>query len=181
MIKKILLSLIMLQTAFLTMAQMDQFKTGKLIDDFGKIAAVPGMETLPADTKFSVSFDVSKQADVGSLNRSIDSGARFLNMHVDAGLKPEQLKLAFVIHGSAVRDLTNHAFYQNQNDKQELNANMKLINVLQSHGVKFYVCGQSAAYYGVRKEHLIPGVNMSLSAMTAHAQLQQAGYTLNPF
>jgi len=28
---------------------------------------------------------------------------------------------------------------------------------------------------------LLPGVEMALSAMTAHAILQQEGYTLNPF
>jgi hypothetical protein len=33
----------------------------------------------------------------------------------------------------------------------------------------------------VAAEQLIPGVKMALSAMTAHAQLQQQGYTLNPF
>ena len=39
----------------------------------------------------------------------------------------------------------------------------------------------SAAAYGVAKGDLIPGVELALSAMTAHAQLQQAGYTVNPF
>tara|TARA_Y100000588_G_scaffold170524_1_gene184375 strand:+ start:507 stop:614 length:108 start_codon:yes stop_codon:yes gene_type:complete len=33
----------------------------------------------------------------------------------------------------------------------------------------------------VKQQQLIPGVQMALSAMTAHAQLQQQGYTLNPF
>ena len=35
--------------------------------------------------------------------------------------------------------------------------------------------------HGVAKADLIPGVELALSAMTAHAQLQQAGYTVNPF
>jgi intracellular sulfur oxidation DsrE/DsrF family protein len=43
------------------------------------------------------------------------------------------------------------------------------------------VCGQSAAFNDVTNEDLLPGVHMALSAMTAHAQLQQEGYTLNPF
>ncbi|HBH44411.1 MAG TPA: hypothetical protein DDY28_08390, partial [Hyphomonas atlantica] len=43
------------------------------------------------------------------------------------------------------------------------------------------LCGQTAAYRDVTKADLLPGVEMSLSAMTAHAQLQQDGYTLNPF
>jgi hypothetical protein len=33
----------------------------------------------------------------------------------------------------------------------------------------------------VKTEDLLPGVEMALSAMTAHALLQQQGYTFNPF
>ena len=43
------------------------------------------------------------------------------------------------------------------------------------------ICGQSASVYGVKAEHLIEGVELELSAMTAHALLQQRGYTVNPF
>lgn len=48
-------------------------------------------------------------------------------------------------------------------------------------GVRIIVCGQSAAHYEVATGELLPGVEMALSAMTAHALLQQEGYTLNPF
>ena len=44
-----------------------------------------------------------------------------------------------------------------------------------------YLCGQSAAAYGIDKGDLIPGVEMALSAMTAHAVLSAEGYSLNPF
>jgi intracellular sulfur oxidation DsrE/DsrF family protein len=47
--------------------------------------------------------------------------------------------------------------------------------------VQLLVCGQSAAYCDVKSDDLLPGVEMALSAMTAHALLQQQGYTLNPF
>ena len=36
-------------------------------------------------------------------------------------------------------------------------------------------------FYDITGGDLLPGVEMSLSAMTAHALLQQDGYTLNPF
>ncbi len=48
-------------------------------------------------------------------------------------------------------------------------------------GVRFIVCGQSAAGQGVANDDLIDGVEVALSAMTAHALLQQQGYTVNPF
>ncbi|MDT3272587.1 DsrE family protein, partial [Shewanella sp. SP2S2-4] len=49
------------------------------------------------------------------------------------------------------------------------------------HGVKFYICGQSAAYFDLTSTSLLPGVDMALSAMTAHAILAQQGYSENPF
>ena len=75
--------------------------------------------------------------------------------------------------------MTVNNAYRKNNEAD--NANVALIMALQKQGVDFYVCGQSAAYYGVKTEDLIPGVKMALSAMTAHALLQQKGYTLNPF
>ncbi len=160
-------------------AQAADVQTGPAITEYGFTAKVPGMEPLPQDAQFKISFDVSKQARAGSVNRSIESAARFINMHVAAGVKPANIDLAVVIHGGAVKDMTVDAF--SEHSKTGKNTNAALIKVLQDHGVKFYVCGQSAAYHRVKHTDLLPGVKMALSAMTAHALLQQQGYTLNPF
>jgi intracellular sulfur oxidation DsrE/DsrF family protein len=56
-----------------------------------------------------------------------------------------------------------------------------LVEALLEADVRFILCGQSAAAYGIKPEDLIPGVEMSLSAMTAHALLQANGFTANPF
>ena len=92
-----------------------------------------------------------------------------------AGVNPANMQLAVVVHGQAVKDLVKPA------EGAEMTPQMNMISQMLSHGVRFYVCGQSAAYYQVNNEDLLPGVIMSLSAMTVHAQLQQQGYTLNPF
>ena len=160
-------------------SQADQFHAGKAIPEFGKVAEVEGMEALPENAQFKVSFDVAKQAKVGEVNRSFDSVARFINMHDGAGVKSEHINLAVVVHGGAVKDLTVDAFYKTA--QKVNNKNKLLIKALHEQGVTFYVCGQSAAYYGVKKDDLLPGVKLSLSAMTAHALLQQQGFTLNPF
>lgn len=179
MLFKLILTFFSLCLSPLLWAQADQFHAGKAIPEFGKIAEVEGMEALPENPKFSVSFDVAKQAKAGELNRSFDSVARFINMHDAAGVESEHINLAVVVHGGAVKDLTVDAFYKAK--LQTENQNLSLIKALQEQGVMFYVCGQSAAYYGVKKGDLLPGVKLSLSAMTAHALLQQQGFTLNPF
>ncbi len=160
-------------------AQLDKFHDGAVISKFGQVATVPGMQPIPSGAVFKVSFDVNGAAQPAELNRSLLSGARFLNMHAEAGVKPENIKLAFVIHGQAVQDVTVDAHYATVHNQKNVNA--ALIAALLDKQVEVYVCGQSAAYYGVTTEDLLPGVTMSLSAMTAHALLQTGGYTLNPF
>ena len=177
--KSIIFALCLFSTQLL--AQLEQFHAGKIITNYGKVAEIEGMEPIPQNTKFKVSFDVAKPAEVGGINRSLDSVARFINMHVAAGVAIENIDLAVVIHGGSVTEMTGNDFYQKEQEKDLVNANIPLIKALQSKGVVFYVCGQSAAYYGVKTSDLLPNVKMALSAMTAHALLQQQGYTLNPF
>ncbi|NVJ99163.1 MAG: DsrE family protein [Alphaproteobacteria bacterium] len=152
----------------------DAFSKGPLIKEFGPVATVEMTRTLPADSRFAVSFDVAEQSEEGKVNRRIESAARFLNMHVAAGVKAENITLAIVIHGKAVFDVSRDARHGAEN------ATAELVKILLQHGVRIQVCGQSAAYYDVGPDDLLPGVEMALSAMTAHAQLQQQGFTLNP-
>ncbi|MEH6757347.1 MAG: DsrE family protein [Parasphingorhabdus sp.] len=162
------------------LAQMEGFKTGPVFDDFGPTAEVQTDAPLPADSQFNIAFDVAKAADPGKLNRTIESAARFINLHVAAGVAPENIKIAIVVHGGASVDLTHQLFYAAHNDGAA-NGSADAIALLQKHGVEFHMCGQSAAAHKITNADLLPGVKMQLSAMTAHVLLQQKGYTLNPF
>ena len=162
-----------------TFAGPDDFATGPLIEGFGRITRVDMDMPIPEGTEFRVAFDLADQADAGSLNRGLSSIARFLNMHVAHGVPVENLHLAVVVHGGAVQDVTSNAHYSSV--MASSNANLALIDALLAHGVEIYVCGQSAAFQDVTNDDLHTGVTMALSAMTAHALLQQDGYTLNPF
>lgn len=163
---------ILLAAAFATTSAIAQtgFETGPVIEEFGPTASVPGATPVPDDASFKVSFDTREKAEDGKPNRTLVSAARFLNMHGRAGVDPTAMRLAVVVHGQAVEDVT-----------KEAGDSLPLIAALKEHNVRIIVCGQSAAYYGVSTPDLAPGVEMALSAMTAHALLQQDGYTLNPF
>ena len=150
---------------------MDAFNTGPVFEDFGPHAPVEGAGELPSLTRFAIAFDVAKKADAGTRNRGFESAARFINMHVAAGVPADRIKIAVVVHGGAVRDLV----------AGDGNASQAMVRALLDHGVRFIVCGQSAAAQGIGADELIDGVEMELSAMTAHALLQQDGYTVNPF
>lgn len=157
----------------------DAFHAGPVFPDFGNIADVDSQLAIPEGTIFKVVFDVAAAAKPGALNRTLDSAARFINMHVEAGVPLDNIFVAVVVHGPASQDTTTDSFYKARHDKA--NASADPISALTDKGVKIYQCGQSAAFFGIANEDLAPGVTMALSAMTAHALLQQQGYTLNPF
>ncbi|MEM1132350.1 MAG: DsrE family protein [Pseudomonadota bacterium] len=156
------------------------FATGPLLKDYGPHAPVEMDTPLPADMELAVTFDVAK-GDAGALNRTLVSAARFINMHAANGVDPENIRAAVVVHGAAVFDMANDAAYARKYPDQKRNPNAELIAALTWQGVDIIICGQSAAGQGLAKSELLPDVTMDLSAMTAHARLQQAGYTLNPF
>ena len=152
-------------------AQDTGVRYGPVFEDFGPHLSVEGIGDVPADREFAHSFDVARKAPDGKRNSSFESAARFMNMHAAHGVDPENMRLAVVVHGSAVEDLLDG----------EDNASAVMVREMLDAGVRFIVCGQSAVGQGIAQEDLIPGVEMALSAMTAHALLQQRGYTLNPF
>ncbi|WP_232368334.1 DsrE family protein [Alteromonas sp. MB-3u-76] len=159
-------------------AQMSEFRDGTVIKGFGKSAPVPS-HFLPENSEFNITFDVASTSGEGVVNRKFDSLARFINMHAAAGVKKENIHLALVVHGSAVFDLLNDVSYQEKFDTP--NPNEPLLKALLENNVRVILCGQSAASKAVKSGQLVEGVEIQLSAMTAHALLQQEGYTVNPF
>lgn len=161
----------------------DNFVAGKTISEYGKIAGVDVDQPVHNYSKFKFAFDTAKNAEPGELNRTLTSAARFINMHTEAGVKAKNIKLAVIVHGGATGDVANTEYYHSRQEGEDIkdNANADLVKTLIDNGVEIFVCGQSAAYHDLKNEDLLPGVHMSLSAMTAHALLQQKGYTLNPF
>ncbi len=161
-------------------AGSEAFSSGPVFKDFGKIAEVDTSFGIPKDMKFKVAFDMSKSAEVGKPNRNLNSLGRFINMHVASGVKLEDISVTMVVHGKAVADLASDNFYAKHNDGAK-NTNKSMVAALTKQGVKIVICGQSAAYYGLKCSDLLPNVDIALSAMTAHAILAHQGYSLNPF
>ncbi|MDT0583451.1 MULTISPECIES: DsrE family protein [Alteromonadaceae] len=161
-----------------TLAKLDDFKDGTVIKGFGKYAPV-ATATVDKKTKMKVAFDVAAQADAGKVNRKFDSLARFINMQVAAGVPKENIQLALVVHGKASFDLLNNPSYQKLHEQD--NPNKPLLQALMENGVRVILCGQTGVAYDIELSQLVKGSEVELSAMTAHALLQQDGYTVNPF
>lgn len=154
------------------------FKAGPLIDAYGPAADVPGAPPLPDELALKVRFDIADGGEPGAVNRRFVTAARFLNMHARAGMPADAMAVALVVHGGATVELTEAAYAER---KDAENANIDLLRTLMRHGVRVIVCGQSAAANGLTAGDFLDGVEMSLSAMTAHALLRRQDYGLNPF
>ena len=149
----------------------EDFSPGPVIMGYGPVTDVPDAPALPEGTVMKVAFDVADAAEPGKINRNMESAARFLNLNARAGVAPENMSVAIIVHGGASADLV----------ARDDNATAPLIAELVKAGASIQLCGQTAAYRGIAADDLLPGVTLNPSAMTAHALLQQRGYTLNPF
>lgn len=174
---KLFIGLLILTMSSMALAN-DKFETGPVFTEFGQHADVD-MTMKLENTSFKVAFDVAKSAEGGKMNRQFHSLARFINMHVANGVPIENIELALVVHGKAAHDLLNNKAYRVAFNTD--NPSHTLITALLESKVKIVLCGQSAAVNGIVNADLIDGVQMALSAMTAHALLDAQGYSLNPF
>ena len=154
---------------------------GPIIKNDGPvIAPPPGSYNLDPDTHYKVSIDIGATAEFpGDKNRKLVSVARFLNMHAQNGIPPENIDFAVIVHGQAANDLLNDEAHSKRFNGP--NPNAELLTALKAAGVNIYLCSQTAAFRGMAPEEFHPSVTMALSAMTAHVRLQHEGYTLIPF
>lgn len=166
---------------FLTIVAADSgaFSKGPVFINHGENTIIDGGLNNAESQRFKVVFDVYKENESIKPHRGFDSIARFINMHVRAGVPLENIDVALVVHGKASYDLMSDDAFKQKFTKE--NPSSKLLNELLKNKVKVFVCGQSSSFLGLKKSQYKNGVALSLSAMTANALLQQQGYTLNPF
>ena len=154
---------------------------GKIIKDFGETFSIENPD-IKTDTNghLKVIFDVSNSSEDRSVrNRYIETAARFLNMHADAGMTLDQLEVAMTIHGGAWQDILSDETYKKKFGVP--NPNTELIKALNDAGVDIILCGQTKSYRGVEDKDMLQEVKVALSAMTALLQYQNNGYRFIKF
>ncbi|WP_071387037.1 DsrE family protein [Roseivirga seohaensis] len=100
--------------------------------------------------------------------------ARLINLHGVGGVKPENLKVAVVIHAGATSSVLNADAYKTKYEVESPYA--PLYKELMEAGVEVIVCGQSYSMYGNKVEDLMPGVKIGTSALTTISTYQLKGY-----
>ena len=154
---------------------------GPIIEDYGKVWAIENPDFKVDTTKtYKAVFDIMNSPENHEVvNASIETAARFLNMHAQSGVPPENLKVALVVHNKASKDVITDKAYEKKFGTR--NPNSQLIKELQEAGGQIIFCGQSSLSRDFPREDLIEGVQLSLSAMTALIQLQDDDYRLIKF
>lgn len=153
-------------------------------ESFPRIEGAGGVFAVPAEmpernTVHRLVLDVAgDERTPAGLNRRLDAAARAVNLYALAGVPPENVKIAVVVHGKATAAvLSDEAF----NEKfGTANPDADLLAKLRRAGVEIHVCGQALMHHGYSLEEVHADVRVSLSAMTKLASLQAAGYSLIP-
>ncbi len=159
----------------------DEPRLGPLIEGYGPTYPIDDRD-IPLEEGFvyKAAFDAADYAgEPDALNRTLVSVARFMNMHARNGVAADNMDLAVVVHGSALKTLLDDRSYRSRYEID--NPNRELVERLEAAGVAFYVCGQSMSFGGVEKRELLPQAKVALSAMTMLTTLQSDGYALLPW
>ena len=154
--------------------------TGPVIEGYGPVFDIPAdAMQLSNNQTHKVLFDVADgKRDRDSLNRRLETVARFLNMHARNGVDTDHLQLAVIMHGGSTFSALSDAAYQQRFGRD--NPNTELIKALHEAGVEFWLCGQSAGYNGIKANELSDHIGLALSAMTVMVELSSQGYMLLP-
>ena len=123
---------------------------------------------------------VIDRGDTTGVNQQLTTIARFFNIHARNGVPKERLSAAAVVHGTGwIALLSDSAFGARYGGKT--NPSKRLVEELLANNVQLVLCGQTAAFRGVKREELLPGVQLAISAMTAFNVFQAQGYQYNPW
>lgn len=178
----------MLLFAGAAMAQQTQSppkaETGELqfprITGAGGVYALPAGADMPAaDGTYRVLIDARDDAATGQgSNRHLDAAARAVNLYALAGVPPDRVRVAVVVHGKATPLVLSDVAYRAHFDKPHPDA--ALIASLHAAGVELFVCGQALLHRGYASDEVRDEVVLTLSAMTKLVELQDGGYGLIP-
>ena len=149
---------------------------GPLIHNFGQHVDLPNAAfKTNTDMVYKVVFEIFQAlGDPTGPHMRLETAARFVNLHAHAGVQPENIQLAIVLHGGGTQTaLTNEAYRKRHKVD---NPNLPLLNALSNAGVNIYLCEQSRIFSGTGGDEVAAPVKSALSAMTAIVNLQEDGY-----
>lgn len=145
------------------------------IAGYGGVVAIQGAAEPPRHG-VKIVFDITSDSKPDEVNKGLEAVARYLNLNAQAGLKPNDAKLALVLHGGATKAALGDAAYSKHTSASK-NPNLQLIRDLKAHGVEVFVCGQSLARNKFARADVASELTVAVSALTVNVNKQQDGYS----
>lgn len=149
-----------------------------LITGYGDVYEMSAVkEIVNKKGKYKVLIDIiSPSANAKEISEHFENIARIANLHVAAGVKPENLSIAAVVHGPAVSFILNNETYKQKFGVD--NPNLPLFTALKAAGIPLYVCGQTLFKRKVEPTTLAPEFEIVQSAVTTITTYASQGYTV---
>lgn len=178
---KQIIGLLILSMCFPLKGLGQEKKTGPIIKEFGAVWQIETPDLVTDTTKvYRAVFDIMNSPEApDQLNTSIETVARYLNMHGQSGVSSKNIKAVIVVHNKASKDLLQDTFYRERFGVN--NPNKALLESLIAADVEVLFCGQSSLSRNIPKEQILPEVRIALSAMTALIDYQDLDYRLIKF
>ncbi len=155
-------------------------QSGPRIQSAGPTVAVDDATFVIPDGHVFKAVYVIDRADSAGTNQQLTTIARFLNLHARHGVPRERLHAAAVVHGTGWMSILSDSAY-GARFGGKANPSKRLVEELLANNVQLVLCGQTAGFRGVKREELLPGVKLAISAMTALNVFQAQGYQFNPW
>jgi intracellular sulfur oxidation DsrE/DsrF family protein len=154
--------------------------SGPIIQSAGRSVKVDDATFKIPDGHVFKAVYVIDVADSVGVNQQLTTIARFLNLSARHGIPNERVRAAGVVHGSGWMSLLSDLAYGARFGGKP-NPSKQLVEELLANGVQLVLCGQTAGFRGVKREELLPGVQLAISAMSALNVFQAQGYQFNPW
>lgn len=148
------------------------------ITGYGDVFEVaPTKEVVNKKGKYKILVDIiSPAANAKEISEHFENIARIANLHIAAGVKPENLSVMAVVHGPAVSFILNNETYKQKFGVD--NPNQPLFTALKAAGIPLYVCGQTLFKRKVDPSTLAQEFDIVQSAVTTITTYAPQGYTV---
>lgn len=162
-------------------ALAEQAWENPVIKAAGRIVSLPDAAVQPdPDIAYKIVFDITKgKANPDKVVPGLHKVARLINVFASAGMSPDKMHLALVMHGPSTEAVLKPSAYKAKHGFA--NPNQALIDQLTQAGVKLYVCGQALREHHVDHKDVSDKFTVALSALTVLPTYQLKGYAFLPF
>lgn len=172
---------LLLVLVLFSFSAFSQKRINPVIKHYGTIFDIPFAEEKPdPNQEYKIIVEIEKESErPDSVSWALNNVARLVNLHVMAGVKPEQLHVVIAIHSGAIYTVMNNEAYRSKYKVD--NPNLGLFEELDKAGVRIVACGQSVMFRKVDRFKMAPQVKIASSMITTLTSYQMKGYAVLRF